>query len=74
MEERSQVEGVPDGGRQRRLNIYGENVGLSRVPFLPPNEINAIRAEPKRGRRSCMKFQRKERASFSDRKKMPGGF
>ena len=56
MEERSQVDGVPDGGRQRRLNIYGENVGLSRVRLLPPNEINAKQSTPKRGRRSCMKL------------------
>jgi len=31
-------------------------LGLSRVPLLPPNEINANQLEPKRGRRSCMKL------------------
>jgi len=44
--------------------ISSANVGLSRVPLGPPHEINAKQNEPKRGRRSCMKFRRKERATF----------
>lgn len=50
-----------------------DHVGLSRIRPLPPNEINAIQDGPKRGRRSCKEFRRKERASLFAGQKIPQG-